>query len=138
MPGPSPFTDDWRDCLRAHYQQVVRNQDHVTERTLVGVLHEVGFTESEMAELKVLATLRADELPADFVPDLEVLQAQALDEIQQQTAEAEAEQAGEPRVFEAVAVETPAAAPEEDSSALPADEEPPDYKSDAPLQLSFF
>jgi hypothetical protein len=137
MPGPSPFTDDWRDCLRAHYQEVVRNQDHVTERTLVGVLHEVGFSESEMAELKVLATLRVEDVPPDFVPDLDVLQAQALEEIQQQTAASEAGQAAEARVFEAVAVEPPAAS-EEDSSALPADEEPPDYRSDAPLQLSLF
>jgi hypothetical protein len=138
MPGPSPFTDDWRDCLRVHYQQVVRNQDHVTERTLVGVLHEVGFGDSEMAELKVLATVRADEMPADFVPDFEILQAQALEEIQQQAAIAEAEQAAEPRIFEAVAAEAPAASADDDSSALPPDEEPPDYKPDAPQQLSLF
>lgn len=134
MPGPSPFADDWRECLIAHYQHVIRNQDQVTERTLIGVLLNTGFTESELAEWKVRATLRADELPPDFVPDLDVLQAQAVETIQQQAAEPEPEAT----IFEAVALPELAPAEDEASPALPPDEEPPDYRSDAPQQLSLF
>ena len=37
------FADEWRDCLRAHYTYVVRIGDHGTERTLRGVMVEVGL-----------------------------------------------------------------------------------------------
>ena len=67
------FADEWRDCLRAHYMHVVRNNDHVTEPTLRVVMHDAGFSESELAELRVRATMHVDDVGADFVPDLDVL-----------------------------------------------------------------
>lgn len=75
MPGPSIFANEWRACLRAHYMHVIRERDTVTERTLVDVLRRVGFTEAELAELRVLATMHVDQVGADFAPDLEALAA---------------------------------------------------------------
>jgi len=73
MAGQNIFADEWRDCLRAHYTYVVRLGDHGTERTLRGVMEEVGFSESEVKELYVLATAHVDDVGADFVPDVEML-----------------------------------------------------------------
>lgn len=68
------FADEWRDCLRAHYMYVVRTEDHVTLPTLTVVMHQAGFNDSELAELRVRATLRTEQVSDDFVPDLEVLE----------------------------------------------------------------
>jgi hypothetical protein len=74
----SIFADEWRDCLRAHFTNVIRTEDKITERTLRGVMiHEAGFTDAELKELAVLATAHVDDAPADFVPDLEILQEEA-------------------------------------------------------------
>jgi hypothetical protein len=73
MPA-SIFAEEWRECLRAHYSYVIRSDDRLTERTLRGVMiHEAGFTEDELKELQVRATMRVEDAP-DFVPDLEILQ----------------------------------------------------------------
>ncbi|MBE2182845.1 MAG: hypothetical protein IAE89_05420 [Anaerolineae bacterium] len=77
MPGPSPFADDWRECLIVHYQYTVHQQDIATERTLSEIMRGVGFSDEQLAELKVLATIRAEEMPPDFVPDVELLVAMA-------------------------------------------------------------
>jgi hypothetical protein len=67
------FADDWRDCLRAHYNHVVRTEDHVTEPSLHKVMNAAGFSESELAEMRVRATMRADEMPDGFEPNLDIL-----------------------------------------------------------------
>jgi hypothetical protein len=77
MPGNSPFSDDWRDCLRAHFAYTVRMQDVRTEHTLSAVMQEIGFSEAEMRELRVRATLRTEDVPPDFVPDLQALAEQS-------------------------------------------------------------
>lgn len=69
------FADDWRDCLQAHYQHVIRTGDRVTEPTLRVVMHQAGFTDAQLAELRVRATMHVDDIGADFVPDLDVLSA---------------------------------------------------------------
>lgn len=73
MAERSIFADEWRDCLRAQYRSVVRNDDQVTLKTLVGVMYEVGFSEAELRELYLQATMRADDVPDDFVPDMDIL-----------------------------------------------------------------
>lgn len=73
MAGENVFDNEWRDCLRHHFMYIVRTQDVTTEKSLVAVMQEVGFSDSDLAELRVLATMRADALPDDFVPDLAVL-----------------------------------------------------------------
>lgn len=77
MPGESIFADDWRDCLKAHYSYIVHEQDVRTERTLLGVMQDVGFNEDELKELRVHATMHIDDVGADFVPDLEILELKA-------------------------------------------------------------
>lgn len=67
----SIFADDWRECLREQYKYVVRQQDHVTRRSLIAVLHSVGFTEADLRALEIEATMRADDMPDDFVPDFD-------------------------------------------------------------------
>jgi hypothetical protein len=71
---PSIFSQEWRDCLRAHYTYVVRMGDAGTEKTLRGVMYEAGFGEDEVKELYVLATAHVDDVGADFVPDMEVFE----------------------------------------------------------------
>lgn len=75
MPGQSIFSEEWRECLKAHYMYVTRERDARTERTLVGVLHNVGFTDAELNELKIRATMHVDDVGADYVPDLDLLKA---------------------------------------------------------------
>ena len=71
---PSFFSQEWRDCLRAHYSYVVRQGDQGTEKTLHNVMIEAGFNEDEVKQLYVLATAHVDDVDADFVPDLAILE----------------------------------------------------------------
>lgn len=66
----SPFTNEWRACLREHYKETARADDKATLQTLSAVMNRVGFRETELNELYVIATMRADAMPDDFVPDI--------------------------------------------------------------------
>jgi hypothetical protein len=77
MSKDSIFTDEWRKCLRAHYMDVVRRDDQRTLKTLVRVMHDTGFSDDELAELRVRATMRAEDMPEDFVPDTHLFQVNA-------------------------------------------------------------
>ena len=79
MARESIFAGEWRACLREHYKYVVRQDDESTRRTLAAVLHSVGFSEDELARLGVEATMRADDMPDDYVPDMDILQQDADD-----------------------------------------------------------
>lgn len=76
MPGPSPFSDDWRDCLKAHYQHVIRTNDKGTEATLVNVLKKTGFTEEQLSQIYLETTMHVDHMPEDFVPDFTLAEAE--------------------------------------------------------------
>ncbi len=67
------FADEWVECLEAHYMHVIRIKDKVTEPSLSIVMHSAGFTDAQLAELRVRATMHIDDVGADFVPDLDVL-----------------------------------------------------------------
>jgi hypothetical protein len=71
----SVFGDDWRDCLREQYKYVVQQEDNITKQSLTDVLNSVGFSERELTELGVEATMHVDDVPEDFTPDLNILQA---------------------------------------------------------------
>jgi len=71
------FADEWRECLRAHYMHVIRTNDRVTEPSLTVVMGQAGFDSSELAELRVRATMHMDAVGEDFVPNLDVLDAVA-------------------------------------------------------------
>lgn len=65
----SVFSDEWRKCQRAHYQHVIRENDHVTKPTLTAVLHQVGFDDDELAQLEIAVKMR----DVDHEPDLNIL-----------------------------------------------------------------
>ncbi len=69
------FAQEWVECLEAHYMHVIRVNDKVTEPSLSIVMHSAGFTDAQLAELRVRATMHVDDVSADFVPDLDVLEA---------------------------------------------------------------
>lgn len=68
------FADDWYDCLREHYMDVVRQQDHKTLSSLTTVMLEVGYSEADLREMQVMATAHVDDVGEDFVPDLHILE----------------------------------------------------------------
>lgn len=136
MKQRSVFADEWRECLRAHYMYVVHVGDISTEPTLISVMQEAGFTETELAELRVRATMHVDDVGADFQPDAAVVEM-----IKSQMEPAQAAAVME-TVPEAVATETDEAEGETDTP--PAEEEPPPNEEyyappdDSPHQLSLF
>jgi len=68
----SVFADEWRRCLKEQYKYVIKSQDKLTEQSLITVMHEVGFSERELTQLRVEATMRADEMPDDFMPEMDI------------------------------------------------------------------
>lgn len=82
---PSVFGDEWRRCLREHYKYVAKNQDKRTEASLTPILNRFGFTEAELKQLYIEATMRADEMPDDFLPDMQPTSSENVEE--KQTAE---------------------------------------------------
>jgi len=77
----SVFSDEWRRCLREHYKYVKRNQDKATEETLTPILERFGFREDELRRLTIEATMRADDMPDDFVPDMELSEPEFVEEV---------------------------------------------------------
>jgi hypothetical protein len=131
---PSIFSEEWRDCLRAHYTYVVRMGDQGTERTLRGVMHEAGFGEGELRELYVLATAHVDDAGGDFVPDMDIFeQAEPAPVI---AAVAAPEETTETMlVEETLEIEVEADLEVEDTE--PDSDEPPNHDPDV-TQLSLF
>lgn len=74
MEQRSIFFDEWIKSLREQYKYVIRNNDQVTLPSLTAVMHDVGFTDDELAQLRVEATMHVDDVAEDFVPDLKVLE----------------------------------------------------------------
>lgn len=71
------FERDWRDCLEAHYMHVIRTNDRVTLPSLTYVMHQAGFDDAELAELRVRATMHVDDVGVDYVPDMNALSSPA-------------------------------------------------------------
>ncbi len=76
----SVFSDEWRRCLEEHYKYVVKNQDKATEETLTPILERFGFREDDLRQLTIDATIRADEMPDDFVPEMELSELEPVQE----------------------------------------------------------
>ncbi len=136
---PSFFSQEWRDCLRAHYTYVVRQGDQGTEKTLHTVMVEAGFGEDEVRQLYVMATAHVDDVGTDFVPDLEIFEEETTP-----VAVAVPEILEAPEIEDALLPDAIAAdelEPEDAEAALDEaeadDEPPPDDDPDA-TQLSLF
>jgi hypothetical protein len=78
----SVFSGEWRRCLKEHYKYVVKSQDKRTETTLTPILNRFGFTETELQQLYIEATMRAEEMPDDFMPDMQRLDVENVEEKQ--------------------------------------------------------
>lgn len=74
MDQRSVFFEEWIRSLREQYKHVVRQDDRVTLPTLTAVLIEVGFSEDELAQLRVEATMHVDDIGSDHVADMEILE----------------------------------------------------------------
>ncbi len=77
MDQRSVFFEEWLRSLREQYKHVVRSNDKVTLPTLTTVMHNVGFGEDELNQLRLEATMRIDDVADDFVPDLNIAGASA-------------------------------------------------------------
>ncbi|MBZ0292509.1 MAG: hypothetical protein K8L99_08060 [Anaerolineae bacterium] len=129
------FADDWRDCLREQFMHVVRSGDDITLPSLTRVMHDVGFTDEELAELRVRATMHVDDVDEDFVPDMDVLEptVHAGVEVPAEAVEVEDPQTDLPPTYEE-ALEESEAVDEDDT--LPDEDDEDDPLS--PQQLSLF
>lgn len=74
------FAGEWRDCLRAHYINVIRTDPNLRNHESVkkAFLRPNGdrppiFSESELHQLYLEATMRAEDMPDDFIPPAELL-----------------------------------------------------------------
>ncbi len=63
MASYNPFFNEWQECLRAHYQHVIRENDLVTEPTLHGVLLRTGFNEEQINRLRFEVLGEVPEAP---------------------------------------------------------------------------
>src|SRR5258708_14324155 len=57
----SLFEDDWKECLRAHYDYVVREHDDNNEGSLISVLVQTGFTQDEIDMMRAEKVASLDE-----------------------------------------------------------------------------
>lgn len=57
MAGKSPFSEDWRKCLQAHYSHVVRVGDVKTKKTLSSVLQGIGYSSDDLLDWEIRATM---------------------------------------------------------------------------------
>jgi hypothetical protein len=73
MNRQSPFAEEWRNCLREHYKQTIRENDRATLDTLSGVMNSVGFREDDLKALYLEATMRAEDMPDGYLPPLDLL-----------------------------------------------------------------
>ncbi len=75
MPRPSIFDDEWRACQREYYKHTVRAGDSRRRAQMADALRSVGFSEEELSALYLAATMHVDDMPDDFLPDLDSLEA---------------------------------------------------------------
>ncbi|MDX2077326.1 MAG: hypothetical protein SFZ02_12905 [bacterium] len=73
----SVFDDEWRDCLREQYKHTIRENHKKNIDSLRVVMNQVGFREDELRELEMRATMHIDDVPDDFIPNLDILDAPA-------------------------------------------------------------
>ncbi len=69
----SVFDDEWRDCLREQFKHTIRQANHKNIASLRGVMNQVGFGEDELRQLELIATMHIDDVPDDFIPNLDIL-----------------------------------------------------------------
>ena len=61
----SPFTNDWFESQKAHYQRCVIEDNQTALKTLVPLLTSLGVGEEELRLWRITATMHVDNAP-DF------------------------------------------------------------------------
>ncbi len=100
MNAQNIFEDDWRDCLRAHFAHVIKERDTNNETSLITVLAQTGFTETDIDAMRdeVLAELgwTADGQPVDSVESVETAESMGAPSIEAPAPDEPAATAVEP------------------------------------------
>jgi hypothetical protein len=68
----NPFDDDWQDVQQAYYQHTVRSSDKSKRADIHDLMQQLGYTEDELLQLYIDATLH--DAPHDFEPDFDLLE----------------------------------------------------------------
>lgn len=128
----SVFADEWRRCLKQHYKYVIGKQDKRTEETLIPIMQRAGFRDDDLRQLYLEATMHVDDVPDDFVPDMERVVSESVKD-NEQTFQAHPAECTCPACMELVLEEG------HDEEGQPLEEEAKDEpKDDTPRQKSLF
>ena len=73
---PEVFAEEWRSCLRTQYQRVVQQGETQNERSLLRVLTQLDFSETELEELRMAAIQGAPAEIAHSAPNLAEIRAE--------------------------------------------------------------
>lgn len=73
MDSQSVFHQEWLRSLREQFKRVARNDDRVTLSSLTAVMQNVGFRDEELAQLRLEATMRVDDVGEAFRADMSIL-----------------------------------------------------------------
>ena len=134
----SVFSDAWRQCLREQYKTVIRENDRITRKSLDTVMSQVGFTEDELKQLIVEATMHVDDVEAEFVPELDILQADTSPQVAPDDGKTFQPHPLECQCADCMAL--PLAPHDDEGQPIPADEVDPERpdEDDSPQQMSMF
>lgn len=74
MTDRSPFDEEWRESLAEQFKHAARLEGKTRRDALRQMLHELGFSEGQLRDLYIDATMHIDDLNADFLPDLDMIE----------------------------------------------------------------
>lgn len=134
-PKRSIFFEDWRACLHAHYEYVIRAGDAITEPTLRQVLQQTGLSDDEL-----------DAIRAEILSSVSLERATASGEVEREDPFLDdslipPEESLPEETFDDAPTSdiAPYEDPEADAGELPPDDSPPpDPTPPRPSQLSLF
>jgi hypothetical protein len=71
----SPFTDDWHDLQTAQFAHTMRTGNATQRAAAVAVMREAGYSDDQIRGLYINATMHSDDVPPDFEPDMDIIEA---------------------------------------------------------------
>lgn len=132
----SIFADDWRECMIEQYKEVIRNDDRVTLKSLIVVMHDVGFTDDEMAQYRMEATMK-NEVPDEATLKYFMEQAEQKETVPAVQENPQGEQDFQPHPLECQCpscIDLNMTPHDDDGQPIP----PEDRDEDEPTQLTMF
>lgn len=67
------FADDWREQQETQFQYIARVGTPEQRISMRIIMHDLGYTDEQLDLLYLHATMHQDELPLDFVPDVNLI-----------------------------------------------------------------